>query len=72
MKTFEKWFEDNYNEKMPEGCISYEWFFKHDLPMVVHCTCCDDTMLLPNSIVAEDGYLYCPSCAEGCFEEEEE
>lgn len=72
MKTFEKWFEDNYNEKMPEGCISYEWFFKHDLPMVVHCTCCDSTMLLPNSIVAEDGYLYCPSCAEGCFEEEEE
>lgn len=26
MKTFENWFEDNYNEKMPEGCISYGWF----------------------------------------------
>lgn len=70
MKTFEKWFEDNYNEEMPNGCLSYEWFEEHDLPMIVNCTCCEGTMLLPNAIVAEDGYLYCPSCAEGHMEEE--
>ena len=72
MKTFEKWYEDNYNEKMPEGCFSLKWFEEQDLPFIVHCTCCDGTILLPNSIVAEDGRLYCPSCAEGCIEEEEE
>lgn len=71
MKTFKNWFEDNYNEEMPEGRISYGWFLEHDLPMIVHCICCDGTMLLPNAIVAEDGYLYCHSCAEGCVEEEE-
>ena len=72
MKTFEKWFEDNYNEEMPEGCISYGWFAKHGLPMIVRCTCCDSTMALPSAIVAEDGSIYCPSCAEGCVEGEEE
>ena len=72
MKTFEKWFEDNYNEKMPEGCFSLGWFAVRGLPAVVRCTCCDSTMPLPNSIVAEDGHLYCPSCAEGCVEGEEE
>lgn len=70
MKTFEKWFKDNYNEEMPEGCFSLKWFEERGLPAVVRCTCCDSTMLLPNSIVAEDGSIYCPSCVEGCVEEE--
>lgn len=72
MKRFEKWFEDNYNEKLPEGRIPYGWFVNHSLPLTARCNCCEGTMALPNAIVAEDGHLYCPSCAEGCFEEEEE
>ena len=70
MKTFKKWLEDNYNEKLPEGHVPFEWFVARRLPPIVSCTCCNSTMLLPNSIVAEDGHLYCSSCAEKYVEEE--
>lgn len=72
MKTFEKWLEDNYGEKLPQGHVPFEWFAVRDLPALARCACCDSIMLLPNSIVAEDGSIYCPSCAERCVEEEEE
>lgn len=72
MKTFEKWFEDNYNEKMPKGDVSLKWFEEQCLLPIACYTCCGGIMSLPDSIVAEDGHLYCPSCAEGCVEEEEE
>ena len=72
MKTFEKWLEDNYGEKLPQGHVPFEWFMARRLPPIVSCTCCDMTIGLPRAIVAEDGSIYCPSCAEGCVEEEEE
>ena len=71
MKTFEKWLEDNYGEKLPQGHVPFEWFMARRLPPIVSCTCCYMTISLPNAIVAEDGSIYCPSCAEGCVEGEE-
>lgn len=72
MKTFKKWLEDNYNEKLPEEHVPFEWFMARRLPPIVSCTCCYMTIGLPHAIIAEDGSIYCPSCAEGRVEEEEE
>ena len=62
MKTFEQWFEENYNEKMPTGNINAEWFFDRDLPMIVECRNCCTTMALPSAMIDDDGYIYCSNC----------
>ena len=62
MKTFTEWLKDNYNEEMPKGDINAKWFIERDLPMIVHCSCCDMTMVLPNAYIDDDGYTYCSSC----------
>ena len=37
---------------------------EEDLPMIVSCSCCETTMVLPSAMVDDDGYIYCGSCAE--------
>jgi hypothetical protein len=48
---------------MPKGQINGEWFAENDLPMVVSCTCCGSTMILPSALIDEEGHCYCSSCA---------
>lgn len=62
MKTFEEWFEANYNEKMPTGNINGAWFAERNLPMIVECTCCCTTMALPSALIDDDDYIYCSTC----------
>lgn len=62
MKTFQEWFKENYNEDLPAGSINGEWFAKHDLPMIVECTCCGSTMALPSALISDDDYVYCSTC----------
>ena len=62
MKTFTKWLKENYNEEMPKGDVNAEWFVKRDLPMIVHCSCCEMTMALPNAYIDDKGYTYCSNC----------
>lgn len=62
MKTFEEWFNENYNEELPTGHINGEWFAEHELPMIVECSCCATTMALPAAMVDEEGYVFCSCC----------
>lgn len=62
--SFKNWFEENYNEQLPNGNIDGDWFDSHRLPMIVHCTCCEMTMALPSAMIDANGYTYCTSCAE--------
>ena len=65
MKTFKEWFEANYpEEKYPEGSINGNWFYSHDLPMVIQCTNCGMTMALPSALVNKEGNCYCSECAK--------
>ena len=64
MKSFIDWYKDvSGGEEPPKGNVSGEWFAKKGLPMIVECTCCGSTMVLFNSYVDEDDYVFCPSCA---------
>lgn len=63
MKSFKEYFEENWNEKLPEKVINGAWFSEHGFPMIVTCTDCGMTMALPNAYVDEDGYIYCSQCA---------
>lgn len=63
MKSFPKWFKDTYNEEMPSGEVNASWFDEHDLPLVVHCTCCEMTMCVASAYIDDDNYTYCSSCA---------
>lgn len=62
MKSFSKWIYDNEGIEMPKGTVSGAWFVEHGLPMIVHCTCCEMTMALPNTFIDDNGYIYCSSC----------
>ena len=57
-----EWLEKNMGIKMPKGQINGEWFYANDLPMVVHCQCCESTMILPSAVIDEDGNIFCKSC----------
>lgn len=64
MKSFIDWYKDvSGGEELPKGNISGKWFAEKGLPMIVECTCCGSTMVLFNSYVDEDDYVFCPSCA---------
>ena len=63
MKTVRQWLKDECEIEMPHGCVNGEWFFKHNLPMVVECCCCWSTMSLFSAMIDEDGNFYCSSCA---------
>lgn len=64
MKTFAKWLQDNCEISMPDGDINASWFFEHNLPMIVECSCCGMTMALPNAMLDDEGNIYCHNCGE--------
>lgn len=46
-----------------DGAISGRTFMELGVPMVVACTGCEMTMAVTNSLVDDDGYIWCRSCA---------
>lgn len=64
MKIAKQWLLENMGIEIPAGEVSAEWFIDNNLPMIVRCSCCETTMILPSAIVDDDGYVYCGSCAE--------
>jgi hypothetical protein len=63
LRTAEKYILEEMGIEMPKGQINGEWFAENDLPMVVSCTCCGSTMILPSALIDEEGHCYCSSCA---------
>lgn len=63
MKAFERWLKDEYGIEMPHGTVNSSWFFENGLPMIVECTCCGSTMVLPSAMIDDEGLTYCRSCA---------
>lgn len=64
MRTAEVYLREEMGIEMPKDTIDGSWFAEHHLPMIVRCTCCDTTMALPSAVIAEDGTIFCSSCAE--------
>lgn len=63
MRIAKQWLKEELNIEMPEGNINGEWFVQNQLPMIVRCTCCDSTMILPSAMINDEGEIFCPSCA---------
>ena len=63
-RTAQQWIKEVLNIEMPIGCIDGKWFVDNDLPMIVKCTCCEATMILPNALVNDAGETFCPDCAD--------
>ena len=65
MKIFREWLEENRPDvKIPEEKeIPMTWFDKHNLPMIVACTCCQSTMVIFSALIDDDGHIYCSNCA---------
>lgn len=64
LRTAETWIFEEMGVEMPKGEINGAWFAENHLPMIVECSCCGMTMVLPSAMIAEDGTIYCSSCAE--------
>lgn len=64
IRTAERWIFEEMGVEMPKGQINGEWFVEHGLPMIVQCTCCQATMILPFAMVDDDGVIFCNSCAD--------
>lgn len=64
LRTAEQYLKEEMGIEMPEGNINGEWFAEHPLPMIVKCTYCEMTMALPSAMIADDGSIFCHSCAE--------
>ena len=63
-RTAKQYLKDEMNIELPDGNINGAWFAKHHLPMIVRCTCCDETMALPSAKIRDDGTIYCSICVE--------
>ena len=64
MKKFKDWYKEVSGKEFPSAEIhNGNWFVKHGFPIVVSCTCCESTFLLPVSYLDDEDYIYCPSCA---------
>ena len=64
VKTFYDYIREMKGIEVPKGNISGEWFSENHIPMVVRCSVCEMTMASPSAYVDDEGYTYCPSCAE--------
>ena len=64
MKTFKEWYKDvsgkDFDEKVAHNG---NWFLERGLPLVVSCTCCNSTFMLPSAYIDDEDYVFCPSCA---------
>ena len=64
MKKFKDWYKEVSGKEMPSDArLNGGWFVAQGLPMVVSCTCCESTLLLPGAYLDDEDYIYCPSCA---------
>lgn len=63
LRTAKNFIKEEMGIELPEGTINGSWFDEHNLPVIVRCTCCGTTMVLPSAMVDEDGTTYCSSCA---------
>ena len=64
-KTFKTWLKENRPEvTIPEGEVPSSWFSENGLPMIVHCTCCESTMVVFSAIIDDDDYIYCSNCLD--------
>ena len=62
LRTAKQWIKEELNIEMPEGDINGEWFTENNLPMIVHCTCCEMTMALPSAMINNEGEIFCQNC----------
>ena len=64
MRTFKEWYKEVSGKEISDTTIhNGNWFAAEGLPMVVSCTCCGSTLLLPGAYLDDKDYIYCPSCA---------
>lgn len=63
MKIFTDYIKHAMGLEMPKGNVPGSWFFENGLPMIVQCSCCGMSMASPSAWVDDDGYVYCPDCA---------
>lgn len=64
MKKFKDWYKEVSGKEFPNAAnLNGDWFTTQGLPMVVSCTCCESTLLLPSAYLDDKSYVYCPSCA---------
>lgn len=64
MKNAQRYIEEELGIKFPKGDITGEWFAEHFLPMVVACSCCQTTMVLPSALIDTDGQIFCHNCVD--------
>jgi hypothetical protein len=64
MKNAQRYIEEDLGIKFPKGDITGEWFAKHSLPIVVACSCCQTTMVLPSALIDEEGQVFCRNCVD--------
>lgn len=64
MKNFKEWYKAVSGKEISESALhNGNWYIERGLPMVVSCTCCESTLLLPGVYIDDEDYIYCPSCA---------
>lgn len=63
LRTAKRYILEEMGIEMPKGDIRGSWFVENGLPMIVECSCCGMTMVLPSAMIDDDGHCYCSSCA---------
>lgn len=64
MKKFKDWYKEVSGKEFPNtATLNGDWFAAQGLPLVVSCTNCESTLLLPGAYLDDENYTYCPSCA---------
>ena len=64
MKKFKDWYKEVSGKEFLSAALhNGNWYMEQGFPMVVSCTCCESTLLLPSAYLDDEGYIYCPSCA---------
>ena len=63
MKSFTDWYKAVKGKEPPSGIIPCSWFEENMFPMIAECRCCRSTMLILNSYIDKDNYIFCPTCA---------
>jgi len=64
LRTAEIWILEEMGVEIPQGDINGTWFAENQLPMIVECSCCGTTMVLPSAMIDDEGYIYCRHCVE--------
>ena len=64
MKQFKDWYKEVSGKERSSGALhNGNRIMERGLPIVVSCTCCESTLLLPGAYLDDEDYIYCPSCA---------